>query len=131
MDNKITSERLQLAMDLCHVKQVDLARITGLSKQRINNYIKGHSVPKSQAVFKMAHYLLVSPSWLMGVTDDDEPNVNLERDKKIAKTNEEIQRDSFISEIDDRLYKLSNEQLKAISKTILMISPDQVKGDKK
>ncbi|MBR4296105.1 MAG: helix-turn-helix domain-containing protein [Clostridia bacterium] len=71
-----TSERLQEAMRIAHMKQADLARATGLSKGGISNYVTGRYEPKSDIVSKLAKALGVSEMWLWGY------DVPMERQKK-------------------------------------------------
>ena len=61
-----TSERLVEAMRVRHMKQADLARVTGLGKGGISNYVTGRYEPKSDAINKLAKALNVSEMWLWG-----------------------------------------------------------------
>ena len=59
-------DRLNQALNLRNLKPVDLADRTGLSKPRISQYTNGKYKPKSDALFKLATALEVSPEWLKG-----------------------------------------------------------------
>lgn len=59
-------ERLLEAMEIRGVRQIDLAQATGISKPRINQYVKGVYEPKQDALCKIADALNVDISWLMG-----------------------------------------------------------------
>lgn len=61
-----TSERLKEAMIAKHMKQADLAKITGLSKGGISNYVTGRYEPKSDIISKLAKALDCSEMWLWG-----------------------------------------------------------------
>lgn len=61
-----TSDRLKEAMYLSNIKQADLARLTGLSKGGISNYVTGRYEPKSDIISKLATALNVSEMWLWG-----------------------------------------------------------------
>lgn len=61
-----TAQRLQEAMELANMKQSDLARITGLSKGGISNYVTGRYEPKSDIISKLAKALSCSEMWLWG-----------------------------------------------------------------
>ena len=68
-----TSERLKEAMHIRQLKQADLARITGLAKGGISNYVTGRYEPKSDVINKLAKALNCSEMWLWGY------NVPMER----------------------------------------------------
>ena len=59
--------RLNHALKVRNMKPVDLAEKTGISKPRISQYTNGVYVPKSDALFKLADALNVSPEWLRGL----------------------------------------------------------------
>ena len=59
--------RLNHALKVRNMKPVDLAEKTGMSKPRISQYTNGIYVPKSDALFKLADALNVSPEWLRGL----------------------------------------------------------------
>ena len=68
----IISQRLQKAMTDKKVTQIDIVNNTGLSKGAVSSYLYGRYEPKQSAIYKLAKYLDVSPSWLMGYDDDAE-----------------------------------------------------------
>ena len=61
-----TSERLKEAMKIRQLKQADLARVTGLAKGGISNYVTGRYEPKSDVISKLAKALNCSEMWLWG-----------------------------------------------------------------
>ena len=73
-----TSDRLKEAMYLSNIKQADLARLTGLSKGGISNYVTGRYEPKSDIISKVAAALNVSEMWLWGY------DVPMERQNEIS-----------------------------------------------
>ena len=73
-----TAERLKEAMRIANLKQADLARLTGLSKGGISNYITGRYEPKSDIITKLAIALNVDEMWLWGY------DVPMERQKEIS-----------------------------------------------
>ena len=77
-----TSERIQEAMDIAHMKQADLARATGLSKGGISNYVTGRYEPKSDIISKLAKALNCSEMWLWGYDVPRERQKNLPQDKQ-------------------------------------------------
>ena len=64
--NSTTSERLQKVMRLREVKQAELARMTGISRGAISNYVLGRYEPKSDIINKFAKALNCSEMWLWG-----------------------------------------------------------------
>ena len=61
-----TCDRLKEAMRTSNIKQADLARLTGISKGGISNYVTGRYEPKSDIISKLASALNVSEMWLWG-----------------------------------------------------------------
>ena len=60
------SERLQVIMEKRDIKQADLARMTGISRGAISNYVLGRYEPKSEIIRKLAGALNCSYMWLWG-----------------------------------------------------------------
>ena len=61
-----TSQRLRMAMDMEHKRQVDLVALTGLNKSTISRYCSGDAEPKADAINKLATALDVAEMWLWG-----------------------------------------------------------------
>ena len=59
-------KRIQTALDIRGMKQVDLVNITGIGKSSISTYLSGEYEPKQKNLYKIAKALDVSESWLMG-----------------------------------------------------------------
>lgn len=64
--NSTTSIRLQEIMREKGIKQADLARMTGISRGAISNYVLGRYEPKSDIINKFAKALNCSEMWLWG-----------------------------------------------------------------
>ena len=60
------TNRLNEALSLRNMKQIELAEKSGLSKSRINHYVNGLYDAKQDAIFLMAKALDVNEAWLMG-----------------------------------------------------------------
>lgn len=58
--------RLQRAMDIRKMRQVDLCEKTGISKSKMSQYVRGDHSPKLDAVYLLAQALDVQEAWLMG-----------------------------------------------------------------
>lgn len=59
--------RLERALSIREIKPADLARATDISEATISQYRSGYSKPKDTRLVKIANYLRVDPSWLMGL----------------------------------------------------------------
>lgn len=59
-------KRLLEAMERKEIKAAELARLSGLSKAQISQYINGQHTARQDALHKLAVALGVSESWLMG-----------------------------------------------------------------
>lgn len=64
--NSTTSIRLQEIMKEKNIKQAELARMTGISRGAISNYVLGRYEPKSDIINKFAKALNCSEMWLWG-----------------------------------------------------------------
>ena len=60
------SERLQKIIAEKNIKQADLARMTGISRGAISNYVLGRYEPKADIIGKLANALNCSATWLWG-----------------------------------------------------------------
>lgn len=67
---KSFAERLRLAMKRVDMKPVELCEKTGIGKSSISQYLSGEYEPKQKKLYRLAEALAVSPSYLMGLTDD-------------------------------------------------------------
>ena len=76
MINEISTtfkNRLLIALKTKNIKQIDLAKATGISKSTISSYLSGRYMPKEDAVNKISQVLDCTPSWLFGfdpISDD-------------------------------------------------------------
>lgn len=59
------SDRLKHLMEQQGISQNRLARYSGLSVSRINDYVKGRSVPTVYAIINMAYALDITPGKLV------------------------------------------------------------------
>lgn len=60
------ANRLQKAMNLKNMKQVDLVEKTNIDKSLISNYLKGKYKAKQDNLYLLAKVLNVNEAWLMG-----------------------------------------------------------------
>jgi transcriptional regulator with XRE-family HTH domain len=111
MDNTYERKnRIEQALNIRNMKQVELVEKTGLSKGSINHWIKQRYQPKQNAIMKMAKALEVSEMWLAGY------DVPMERPAAQIKNDELVQ---LIYEIKE------NEDLKDLFSDICSLSGDQ------
>lgn len=68
--------RLNKAMQIRNIKQVELVEKTGLDKTLINKYLSGISNASQQKLTKLADALYVNEVWLMGYDVPMERNLN-------------------------------------------------------
>ena len=110
-----TSERLQKIMSLKQIKQADLARMTGISRGAISNYVLGRYEPKSDIVNKLAKALNCSEMWLWGY---DVPMERKEEspDKQELSEGEQLMLDLFRLVPEDK-QRLAIEMIRAVLKT--------------
>lgn len=84
-------KRLNEAMNIRNMKQVDLVEKTGIGKSAINHYVSGKYEAKQKALYALAQALNVNESWLMGY------DVSMEK----------IDAEEYI----DNLYKIQTKKL--------------------
>lgn len=66
--------RLNLAIKIFGLKQVDIVKKTGIDKTLLNKYISGNSNASQKKISLLANFFNVNPLWLMGY------NVPLQKD---------------------------------------------------
>ena len=76
----VFQKRLKEALEKRHMRQVDLAEKTGLTRGIISSYLYGRYKAKGENVALMAKALGVDPSWLSGVEDVPMGTTQEERD---------------------------------------------------
>lgn len=64
-------ERLSIAMNNKGISQAELCSKTKIPKSAMSQYMSGAFKPKLNRTYLIAQALSVSPSWLMGMTDDE------------------------------------------------------------
>ena len=70
------SERLRIAIIEKDIKPSELAKITGVDKSLISNYIAGKYKAKHDNIYALALALNVSEAWLSGFDVPQERSVN-------------------------------------------------------
>lgn len=116
MKNKLTSDRLKLAMDINNINASTLSRRTSVSEASISQYINGSHAPSNITAGKLAAVLNVDPVWLMGF------NVPMNLD------NRDIDIDPLDAELDQKISQLDNKRKKILLGLINSLLED-MKGD--
>lgn len=119
MDNTYERKnRIEQALNIRNMKQVELVEKTGLSKGSINHWIKQRYQPKQNAIMKMAKALEVSEMWLAGY------DVPMERPAAQIKNDElvqliyEIKENEDLKDLFSDICKLTNVQRNAIKSIV-------------
>ena len=118
--NKIstTSERLKEAMDLARMKQADLARVTGLSKGGISNYVTGRYEPKADIIGKLAKALNCSETWLWGYDAPRNRPLEQKKNDRITDIINRLKMDTEFAEMIIDLDSLDEDKLASIKNLI-------------
>lgn len=77
--SKLFSQRLNYALQLRNMRQVDLVIKTGIDKSKISSYMSGRYMPKQDGIYTIAKVLNVNEAWLMGLENSMErelPKIN-------------------------------------------------------
>ncbi len=67
-------ERIQSLLDKYKLKQIDVCKITNISKNAMSNYISGNRIPETMALYKLSKTFLVSMEWLFAGEGDGPDN---------------------------------------------------------
>lgn len=85
MEKKSCAERIQKAMELRNLKQVDLINMTGIKKSALSQYVSGKILPRQNNIYKLAKALNVNEAWLMGYDVDINRVSNISEDERVTK----------------------------------------------
>ena len=109
-----TSQRLRIAMDMEHKRQVDLVASTGLNKSTISRYCSGDAEPKADAINKLATALNVTEMWLWGYDVPMERSEGQKKNDQLVKLVVRMRSDSEFAKAVSMLDNLSPAQFSAI-----------------
>lgn len=88
MDSYECKNRIEEALNIRGMKQIELAEKSGISKGTINNWIKNKYQPKQKSLLVLARVLNVSEMWLAGYdVPMDRPVKQIEMDELAALIN--------------------------------------------
>lgn len=57
--------RIQELLDNLGVKQADVVRETGISKNALSNYVNGNRIPDNKALYALSKFFNVSMEWIL------------------------------------------------------------------
>ena len=90
------SKRLAETLEKRGMTQTELAKLVGITKISVNQYIKGKTLPKTEYLDKISEVLQVSPNWLYGYEDNKEEPQNNPNSSIYEKVNKEFAIKNFI-----------------------------------
>lgn len=106
--------RLNEALDIRNMKQIELSEKTGLSKAQINSWKNNKWQPKQSALHKMAKALDVSEMWLAGYDVPMERPEDQKRAEEVAALINVIKDDPQLKSLLTYIIKLTPEQINTI-----------------
>ena len=109
-----SSDRIKEALNLRGMKQVDLAALSGISKQSINCYVSGKYEPKQEALYKMGKALDVAEMWLAGYDIPMERPVAQKENDQLVDLVERIKQEKDFRQLIMRISHLKPQQLEAV-----------------
>lgn len=66
LEKETCAIRMQKAMSLRQMRQIELSEKTGIPKSAVSQYLSGNFEPKQDRIFLIAKALNVDEAWLMG-----------------------------------------------------------------
>ena len=63
------TKRFNETLQQCGKTQVEIAKALNISKQCVNDYKTGKSVPSVETLYNLCKYLDISADYLLGLTD--------------------------------------------------------------
>lgn len=106
--------RINEALSIRGLKQVELVEKTGLSKSAINNWIKQRWQPRQKALMTMAKVLDVSEMWLAGYDVPMERPLVQKKSDELTQLVIEIKEDEDLKDLFTSICSLSPEQRNTI-----------------
>lgn len=118
MENYEKKNRINEALTIRGMKQIELMEKTGLSKASINHWIKQRYQPKQEAILKMARALDVSEMWLAGYdVPMERPETQVKMDE-LAFVFNIIRKDKRLSNLIINIGRLNEEQLSTVESVV-------------
>ena len=118
MDKYEKKNRIEEALSLRGMKQVELCEKTGISKSSLNHWIKQHWQPKQKALLAMARALDVSELWLAGYDVDKKRPVEQVKMDRLARHVHRLKGDEKLLNISMSLCNLNLDQLNIVENMV-------------
>ena len=110
--------RIEEALKIRNMKQVELADKTGISKGTINNWLKQRYQPRQKALYAMARALEVSEMWLAGYDVPMERPVAQVKMDALAQVVNVIRKDERLTNLVINLSSLNEAQLATVESMV-------------
>lgn len=120
MDKPIATiaDRLREALSAAGKKQADLVRDVGLDRGSVSSYLSGKYEPKQKAIYKMAQYLDVSESWLLGYDVPKHRTADQKKNDQLARLIGKMRSDSDFYNTVLALSELNEKQYRGVQQLI-------------
>lgn len=113
-----TADRLREAMGAAGMKQLDLAKATGLSHSTISRYLSGQMEPKQKAISQLAITLGVSEMWLWGYDVPRTRTAAQKRNDALVDVVKQLRQDPEFFDVVSMLAELPAEQYASIKQLV-------------
>ncbi len=118
MDSYERKNRIEEALRIRGMKQVELAEKTGISRGTINNWLKNKYQPKQKALYTLAKALGVSEMWLAGYdVPMERPAAQVKMDA-LAQVVNVIRKDERLTNLVINLSSLNEAQLATVESMV-------------
>ena len=118
METYERKNRIEEALSIRGLKQVDLVERTGLGKTSINSWIAQRWQPKQKALMLMAKALDVSEMWLAGYDTPMERPAEQVKGDKIAALSNELRKNDRLANLIFSITSLTDSQLDSIENMV-------------
>lgn len=113
-----TADRLRQALQQTGMKQIELARQTGLDRSAISRYLSGGYEPKQDAIHKMAKVLDVSEMWLWGFDVPMQRPAEQKKNDQLVELIAMLRRDPGLFDFVVSVSKLSAEDRTSVERIV-------------
>ncbi len=116
-----TPERIQEAMEIAGIKQIELAEATGLNHSTISRYLSGRMEPKQKAISLLAKALNVTEMWLWGYDVPQERPMEQKKNDDLVKVMARLRSDPEFYELVTQLDKLATDECASLRKLVSIL----------
>lgn len=108
------NNRIEEALNMRNMKQIDLCEKTGLRKSSVNGWIKQNWQPKQNALYLMAKALNVSEMWLAGYDVPMERSAQRIESERLQELAQELTSNKKYLNIMSLIVQLDDSQLSTV-----------------